>query len=197
MADGANEPDFWARLLAPRDPAYRALIDDELIQIQDAVHTTAYEIALAISPRRQELDGVPDRVRQNILAAPDVQLAVLHVLHQMQKATDHQAANAARLAGHTGMSYTKLGAAWGLTRQAARLKWPEAVPPRGRQSQETVEFAYADGSAVAHYDPETGAWWYIATGADDEYEESEPVFSTSTDATAAATAFLIAHSKPQ
>ncbi|WP_326809658.1 hypothetical protein OHB04_40695 (plasmid) [Streptomyces sp. NBC_01775] len=102
----------------------------------------------------------------------------------------------AKIAGHQGATYPKIGAAWSITRQAARTKWPDAVPARG-QGHEAIPFGYADGSAVVHHDPEAVAWWYIATGADGQYEESEPAHDTSTDATAAATAFLIQHSAPR
>ncbi|MFF8993977.1 hypothetical protein ACF09H_29435 [Streptomyces sp. NPDC014983] len=115
------------------------------------------------------------------------------MLRQVDRTVQEQAANAAKIAGHQGASYTKLGAAWGITRQSARVKWPDAVPARGQQTHEPIPLVYAGGTATIHHDSKADAWWYIADGADGRHEECEPVHTTSTDATAAATAYLIAH----
>ncbi|GAA1505062.1 hypothetical protein GCM10009730_05300 [Streptomyces albidochromogenes] len=53
----------------------------------------------------------------------------------------------------------------------------------------------AGGGAVIHHDPDAGARWSAATGADHQDEESEALYGTSAEAVARATEFLSAHAR--
>lgn len=195
MEKPKDDPEFWTDINTLRDPAYTEFDPDDLIGLHDILKETVDGLASVISVRDQAYRKAGQEPPPGVVISGDYQLAVLHVLRQVDRAVQEQAANAAKIAGHQGASYTKLGAAWGVTRQSARTKWPDAVPARGQQVHEPIPLAYAGGTAAIHHDPEADAWWYIANGADGRHEECEPVHTTSTDATAAATAFLIAHTK--
>lgn len=54
----------------------------------------------------------------------------------------------AKAAGPQGAGYTRIGTAWGVTRQAARTKWKEAAPDRGGQAARPIPLAFADGTAT-------------------------------------------------
>ncbi|MEU8893578.1 hypothetical protein [Streptomyces sp. NPDC048442] len=163
-------------------------MDDKVL---DAVRALAEGIstrALAYRTAGKPFDAA-------LMAAPDVQLAMLRALYEAKQSVDRLAESAATVAGRSGASYGQLGAAWGgLKRQSARLKWPHAVVKKS--AGESVPLSYAGGTAVIHHDPEADAWWYAATGADGQEEESEAVGSTAAEAIARATEFLLAHAKP-
>lgn len=59
----------------------------------------------------------------------------------------------AKAAGPQGVGYTRIGTAWGVTRQAARTKWKEAAPDRGGQVARAIRLAFADGAATLSYAP--------------------------------------------
>lgn len=119
-------------------------------------------------------------------------VTTLRALYEAKQSVDRLAESAATVAGRSGASYAQLGAAWGgIKRQSARLKWPHAVVKR--PAGESIPLRYAGGSAVVHHDPDADAWWYVATAADEQAEESEAVHGTYAEAIAGATEFLLAH----
>ncbi|MFI9824388.1 hypothetical protein ACIHFC_28645 [Streptomyces sp. NPDC052013] len=191
-----DDPQFWQDINTPRDPAYTEPDPEDLVQLKDAVYEAVGDLATRISVREQAYRAAGHEAPDGVVLSGDYQLTLLYVLHHVTGLVEQMAADAAKIAGHQDVSYTKLGAAWGgITRQSARTKWPDAVPARGRQQQDPVPFEYAGGQATVYHDAEAGAWWYIAAGADGKHEESGSDFDTHTAATAAATAFLIQHAK--
>lgn len=195
MEKPKDDAEFWTDINTLRDPAYTEFDPDDLVGLRDTLTETVNGLASLISARVHAYRVAGQEPPAGVVISGDYQLAVLHVLRHVDRTVQELAASAAKIAGHQGASYTKLGAAWGVTRQSARTKWPDAVPSRGQQTQEPIPLAYAGGTAAIHHDPDADAWSYIANGADGRHEECEPVHTTSTDATAAATAFLIAHAK--
>lgn len=160
-------------------------------RVLDAVRALAERIstrALAYGAAGKPFDPV-------LMAAPDVQLALLRALYEAKLAVDRLAESAATVAGRSGANYAQLGAAWGgIKRQSARLKWPHAVVRKS--AKESIPLRYAGGTAVVHHDVDADAWWYTATGADQQGAESEPVHGTYAEAIAGATEFLLAHALP-
>jgi hypothetical protein len=127
---------------------------------------------------------------------PLVELVTLkHVAEELEG----MAAAAAKAAGAKGASYADLGAAWGITRQAARKRWPGAVDPNSaRGGRKSVDITAFGGKARVGYDPADGGWWWVAAAAnganrDTGLEEGAPTYDTSEDAAAAAGAFLAAN----
>lgn len=107
--------------------------------------TTAEEAALdkalldALNPlasaMRARATGLPEE-RMWDADPVDVTLSILTAWKVVDAEVKRLTAIAARTAGSYGASYEQLGAAWGITRQGARKKWPEAVerpPPRQRR----------------------------------------------------------------
>ncbi|MFF8401739.1 hypothetical protein ACF06P_08910 [Streptomyces sp. NPDC015684] len=187
--------DPWKDISTPRDPAYTEPDPDDLIELNDAVVQAVRAVAERISTRHQAHRAAGEEPPAQVVLAGDYQLAVLAVLHQVSRDVEKMASDAASMAGHQGISYTKLGAAWGgITRQSARTKWPEAVSPRSSgKPQAPTPFEYAGGHATVYQDAETGDWWYLAVGADGAYEESPRDHESQAVATAVAATFLTSH----
>ncbi|MFE9649950.1 hypothetical protein ACFYO0_38740 [Streptomyces sp. NPDC006365] len=104
------------------------------------------------------------------------------------------AARSARIAGAKGASYADLGAAWKISRQAARKRWPGAVTPqKGRAG--SSHFKAFGGEALITWRPEEGTWWWIAKAASGRGDEApeEVTYDSSEEAAAAAGAFLAAN----
>ncbi|GAA3487091.1 hypothetical protein [Streptomyces cremeus] len=186
------DPDFWAAVTAQVVPAWAEPTLDDSLAMDDRVLDAVRALAQGISTRAAAYRAAGKDFDPVLMAAPDVQLAVLRSLYEAKRSVDRLAESAATAAGRSGATYVQLGAAWGgLKRQSARLKWPHAVVKRA--AGESVPLAYAGGSAVIHHDPDADAWWYTATGADRTEEESEAVHATSAEAIARATEFLLGH----
>ncbi|CAM5441886.1 hypothetical protein GCM10010329_51510 [Streptomyces spiroverticillatus] len=189
---GKNDPTFWSTVTAQVEPAWAEPTLDDSLAMDDKVLDAVRALAQRISTRATAYREAGKEFDPVLMAAPDVQLAVLRSLYEAKQSVDRLAESAATAAGRTGASYVQLGAAWGgLKRQSARLKWPHAVVKR--TSGESIPLAYAGGDAVIHHDPDADAWWYAATGADRQEEESPAVYATSAEAIARATEFLLGH----
>lgn len=104
------------------------------------------------------------------------------------------AARSARIAGAKGASYAGLGSAWGISRQAARKRWPGAVTPE-RMLAGSSYFKAFGGEALITWRPEEGTWWWIANAASGRGDEApeEVTYGSSEEAAAAAGAFLAAN----
>lgn len=190
-----GDENFWTTVLAPVEPAWREPGDDDTFAMDEQVLDAARALAERISTRALAYRTADRPFDAALMAAPDVQLALLRSLHEAKLSVDRLAESAAAVAGRGGASYTQLGAAWGgIKRQSARLKWPHAVPKKS--AGESIPLHYAGGDAVIHHDPGTDAWWYTATGADLRQDESEAEHRTSAEAIARATEFLLAHARP-
>ncbi|TGA95697.1 hypothetical protein [Streptomyces sp. MZ04] len=189
-----NDENFWTTVMAQVEPAWSEPTEDDAFTMDDEVLDAVRALARRISTRALAYRTADKPFDPALMAAPDVQLALLRALYEAKQSVDRLAESAATVAGRGGASYAQLGAAWGgMKRQSARLKWPHAVVKRS--AGESIPLRYAGGTAVMHHDPDADAWWYTATGADGQEEESAAVCETSAEATARATEFLLAHAK--
>ncbi|MFE4454400.1 hypothetical protein [Streptomyces sp. NPDC056796] len=192
---GKDDETFWATVMTPVDPAWNEPTRDDAFSMDDRVLDAVRALAERLSTRAEAYRAAGRSFDPALMAAPDVQLALLRALYEARQSVDRLAESAATVAGRGGASYTQLGAAWGgIKRQSARLKWPHAVARR--TAGQSLPLQYAGGSAVIHHDPDADAWWYTATAADQREEESEAVHGTSTEAIARATEYLLAHALP-
>ncbi|WP_351229996.1 hypothetical protein [Streptomyces sp. NPDC002133] len=188
-----DDPDFWTRILALREPAWREPGEDDLLNLQDDIFEAVQQLASRISLRAQDYRAAGQDLPDAAIAAPDYQLAVLRALHTAQRTIDTFAATAAKNAGHTGASYTKLGAAWGgITRQSARLRWPDAVHKRGTAPQ-PIELELAGGHAEISELPDGAGYTWEAVGYDEAVAEENEACATVAEAAAQAGAFLQLH----
>ncbi|MFF0058399.1 hypothetical protein ACFYR2_29005 [Streptomyces microflavus] len=187
-----HDENFWTVVMTQVDPAWTEPGYDDTVLMDEKVLEAVRVLAERISTRALAYRTAGKPFGAALAAAPDVQLATLRALYEAKQSVDRLAESAATVAGRGGASYSQLGAAWGgIKRQSARLKWPHAVVKRS--AGESVPLHYAGGSAVIHHDPGVDAWWFTATGADRQEEESEAVHSTSAEAIARATEFLLTH----
>ncbi|MFD5098030.1 hypothetical protein [Streptomyces albidochromogenes] len=190
-----DDEDFWAGVMTLVEPSWNEPTEDDSIAMDDDVLSAVRALAVRISTRALAYRAAGKPFDPALMAAPDVQLALLRALYEAKGSVDRLAESAATVAGRSGASYSQLGAAWGgIKRQSARLKWPHAVVRKS--AGESVPLRYAGGDAVIHHDPDADAWWYAATGADHQDEESEALYGTSAEAIARATEFLLAHARP-
>ncbi|MER7699231.1 MULTISPECIES: hypothetical protein [unclassified Streptomyces] len=190
-----SDGSFWTTVLTPVDPAWNDPGDDDTFAMDEQVLDAVRALTERISTRAVAYRTAGKPFDAALMAAPDVQLAMLRSLYEAKRSVDRLAESAATVAGRGGSSYTQLGAAWGgIKRQSARLKWPHAVPKKS--AGESIPLHYAGGDAVIHHDSGADAWWYVATGADSQEDESEAVHSTSAEAIARATEFLLTHARP-
>ncbi|MGW7413803.1 hypothetical protein [Streptomyces sp. NPDC054863] len=190
-----NDDAFWSAVTTLVEPAWSEPTGDDSFAMDDKVLDAVRALAEGISTRARAYRAAGKHFDAALMASPDVQLAMLRALYEAKQSVERLAESAATAAGRSGASYGQLGASWGgLKRQSARLKWPHAVVRRS--AGESVPLSYAGGEAVIHHDPDADAWWYVATGADGQEEESAAVDRTSAEAVARATEFLLAHVKP-
>ncbi|MGW1013195.1 hypothetical protein ACWD4X_24545 [Streptomyces termitum] len=190
-----TDDDFWTAVSNLVEPPWNEPTQRDAFTMDEQVHDAVRALAERISTRLlayRAADKTPDPV---LMAAPDVQLALLRALYEAKLAVDRLAESAATVAGRGGANYAQLGAAWGgIKRQSARVKWPHAVVRK--TAAESIPLSYAGGTAVVHHDAESEAWWYTATAADRQERESEPVHGSYAEAIAGATEFLLAHALP-
>lgn len=190
-----DDDGFWASVMAQVEPAWSEPTEDDAFTMDDEVLDAVRALAERISTRALAYRDAGKAFDRALMAAPDVQLALLRSLYEAKRSVDRLAESAATVAGRSGASYTQLGAAWGgIRRQSARLKWPHAVAKKS--ASESIPLRYAGGTAVIHHDPDADAWWYTATAADQQETESEAVHGTYAEAIAGATEFLLAHGEP-
>ncbi|MFF9344766.1 MULTISPECIES: hypothetical protein [unclassified Streptomyces] len=186
---------FWTAFSTLVEPPWREPTQDDAFTMDERVLDAVRALAEGISTRLLAYRAAGKPGDPVLMAAPDVQLALLRALYEAKRSVDRLAESAATVAGRSGANYAQLGAAWGgIKRQSARLKWPHAVVRKS--AAESIPLHYAGGTAVVHHDVDADAWWYVATGADQREEESEPVHGTYAEAIAGATEFLLAHTVP-
>lgn len=191
-----SESPFWTRLLDLRDPAWTDPTEEQQQQLEAAVQRLAYQLGAEIWSRADEITDMPPRVREQVTGAPDRHLATLRALRAVKDAADAVAALLAVDAGHRGAGYPQLGKAWGITRQAARLRWPGAVSAINEaNNREPIHFEMYGGEARVSFHPEEGGWWWIATAANRKVQEApaDLTYDTSEEAAAAAGVFLAAN----
>ncbi|MFE4358374.1 MULTISPECIES: hypothetical protein [unclassified Kitasatospora] len=120
----------------------------------------------------------------------EVALSVLSAWKLVDAEVKLLTAGAAATAGSYGASYEQLGAAWGITRQGARKKWPEAV---SRPAARPGLLELFGGTAELAEDETSGGWRWTATGADGATGGAAAGHRTREEAAAHAGAFLAAH----
>ncbi|MFJ6622772.1 hypothetical protein ACIQOW_34975 [Kitasatospora sp. NPDC091335] len=146
---------------------------------------------LAAAVRSRASGGLPAERMWN--AEPvEVALSVLSAWKLVDAEVKRLTAVAAATAGSYGAGYEQLGAAWGITRQGARKKWPEAVsrPPARPGSLELF-----GGTAELDEDEASGGWRWTAVGADGATGEASTGLRSREEAAAHAGAFLAAHAE--
>ncbi|MGW1408406.1 hypothetical protein [Streptomyces sp. NPDC002403] len=124
-----------------------------------------------------------------------VTLSILTTWKVVDAEVKRLTAIAARTAGSYGASYEQLGAAWGITRQGARKKWPDAIDRSLPAESEPSVIELCGGSAELSRDPSSGGWRWVGQGADGTRDEagSTQYYATKEEAAAHAGAFLREH----
>lgn len=145
--------------------------------------------------------GSPDSEQDVLdLTRPEIPLAKLIVCKHASEELDVLTERFARAAGAAGANYAELGTAWGISRQAARKRWPGAVSAvNERANKEPIHFEAFGGEARVAFHPEDGGWWWIGQGANRSQGDAgdEVTYDTSEEAAAAAGAFLAANQTPR
>jgi hypothetical protein len=186
MGNGASE--FWAG-----EPYFEDLTEAQGKQLRSQLLAVARELAAQVSPRLRDLPK-GDRTTQNLSVGLPGQLALLRVLRELAPAAEELATEVAFRAGNVGANYRQLGEAWGITRQSARKKWPDAMRSAPPEETTGFEIEIAGGVARILFDREIPGWTWTATGADGRTEPSRIARSTSNEAAAYAGAWLQEHS---
>ncbi|GGR14307.1 hypothetical protein [Streptomyces roseolus] len=158
---------------------------EELTGLESALYEALNPLAAALrarttgQPEEQMWHGEPVDIALSVLAAWKV------VDQEVKRLT----AVAAGTAGSYGASYEQLGAAWGITRQGARKKWPDAVT---RPAPGATSLALFGGRAELA--PSDDAWTWTATAADGTRSDTAAA-PTKEEAAALAGAFLKEHAR--
>ncbi|MEV5479993.1 MULTISPECIES: hypothetical protein [Streptomyces] len=129
----------------------------------------------------------------------EVTLSVLAAWKVVDTEVKQLTAVAATTAGSCGASYKQMGAVWGITRQGARKKWPDAVPrPAAAAAQTGAMLELFGGTAELVQDPSSGGWAWAGEGADETRGAAEggTWYATKEEAAAHAGAFLREHAAP-
>lgn len=189
-----SDDEFWFDSDAMADP-WRPPHAAEAAWMQDQLRELACKIAGRISARGQEclVNGHEPSAMAELFA--DWQLAYLHALRRVHEAAEALAAEAALMGGGMGATYGHLGSAWGISKQAARKKWPGAVDDGSGQPEKITVERYG-GVAEITYLPDRCAWGWTAHGDDGTHREAEEVYTVRWIAMSAAEDFLRDHAVP-
>ncbi|MFJ2866518.1 hypothetical protein [Kitasatospora sp. NPDC087314] len=141
---------------------------------------------LAAAVRSRETGLPEDRMWHGEPA--EVALSVLAAWKVVDAEVKRLTAIAAGTAGSYGASYEQLGAAWGITRQGARKKWPDARP-----AAQPGRLELFGGTAELVQDAESGGWHWTGVGADGALGAADRGYPAKEEAAAHAGAFLKEH----
>ncbi|MEU0400504.1 hypothetical protein ABZ318_09640 [Streptomyces sp. NPDC006197] len=163
---------------------------EEQAELDKALYDALNPLASAIRSRETGLsvdrmwEANPVEVALSVLAAWKV------VDVQVKRLTERAAATA----GSYGASYEQLGAVWGITRQGARKKWPDAVSRPASAAAGRSTLALFGGTAELVQSP-SGDWSWTGKGADGAFGTvaGETLYTTAEEAAAHAGAFLKEH----
>lgn len=171
-----------------------------MVVAMTAVEITAEEQAELAKALLDALNPLAAAVRSRGTGLPEermwhadpaeVALSVLSAWKVVDSEVKRLAATAAATAGSYGASYEQLGAAWGITRQGARKKWPEAV---SRPAARPGSLELFGGTFELVEDRASGGWRWTAVGADGVSGEAVISHPTREEAAAHAGAFLAEH----
>jgi hypothetical protein len=192
-----DAPDYEA-FMAPRDPAWAEPTQEQLTAFRKQLRATVAALADELSVR----DTSPGRPDPDlpVRSTPDWQLAMLRALRIARDEVEPMTEQYARGAGGGGVNYPQIGDAWGVSRQAARKKWPGAVVAiNPHANKEPIEVEAFGGSARVAWHPEDGGWWWIGQAANGRQADAgdEVTYDTSEEALAHAGAFLSVNSTPK
>ncbi|MFE4333775.1 hypothetical protein ACFRQM_31410 [Streptomyces sp. NPDC056831] len=161
---------------------------------------TALDTALleALNPlatsMRARATGLPE---DHMWAADpsDVALSILSTWKVVDEEVKRLTAIAAQTAGAHGASYERMGAAWGITRQGARKKWPDAVDKSAATEMGASSLELFGGTAELFRDTSSDGWRWKGRGADGTCSEDNGALTLATkeEAAAHAGAFLKEH----
>ncbi|MFE6974203.1 hypothetical protein [Streptomyces sp. NPDC057682] len=166
---------------------------DEQTALTKALGEALHPLAVSM---RSRATGLPEE-RMWDADPVEVALSVLTAWKAVDLEVKRLTAIAAGTAGAYGANYEQLGAAWGITRQGARKKWPGAVTrPAPDPGRENVALDLFGGTAGLARVPSTGHWSWTGEGADGVRGASAPdaPCATREEAAAHAGAFLKEHS---
>ncbi|GHI04162.1 hypothetical protein [Streptomyces cellostaticus] len=130
----------------------------------------------------------------------EVALSVLAAWKVVDAEVKQLTAIAAGTAGSYGASCEQMGAAWGITRQGARKKWPDAVSrPAATAAQPNAALELCGGTAELIQQPSSGGWRWAGKAADGMRgaADADTGYATKEEAAAHAGAFLMAHAHVQ
>ncbi|MER7057259.1 MULTISPECIES: hypothetical protein [unclassified Streptomyces] len=159
---------------------------EEQAELDKALYDTLNPLASAIRSRETGLSA--DRMWD---ASPvEVALSVLAAWKVMDGEVKRLTERAAVTAGSYGASYEQLGAVWGITRQGARKKWPDAVSRPAPTTAGKSTLALFGGTAELVRSP-SGGWGWTGRGADGASGTADGApYATAEEAAAHAGAFL-------
>lgn len=189
-----TEAAFWDDVLTSRNPAYGEPTGDDVIRLQDELHTAVRTFAHAVSTRIAEYRAQGAEVPQTVEFAPDLALSHLYACHQAERMIKELIQETGHRAGVSGATYAQLGAACGITKQAARLRWPTST--RRTDGGDPMAFELAGGTAHVSEREEGGFVWE-ATGADGTAGSSLAPYGRQAEAAAHAGSFLALHATDQ
>ncbi|MFD9067074.1 hypothetical protein ACFVZ3_36760 [Kitasatospora purpeofusca] len=165
---------------------------EERAELVKALTDALDPLAAAIRSRRS---GLPT-ARMWDADPVEVTLSVLAAWKVVDAEAKRLTALAAATAGSYGANYEQLGAVWGMTRQGARKKWPDAVPrPAAAGARTGATLELFGGTAELTQDPPSGGWAWTAEGADGTHGTAGDGtwYATKEEAAAHAGAFLREH----
>ena len=162
----------------------------EQAELDKALYDALNPLASAIRSRETGLPA--DRMWE---ADPvEVALSILAAWKVVDVEIKRLAEQAAATAGSYGASYEQLGAVWGITRQGARKKWPDAVSRPAPAAAGRSTLALFGGTAELVQSP-SGDWRWAGKGADGASGTATDgtLYATAEEAAAHAGAFLKEH----
>ncbi|MCN9244950.1 hypothetical protein NGF19_29910 [Streptomyces sp. RY43-2] len=168
------------------------ITQEERTELEKALYDALNPLASAIRSRES---GLPE-ARMWAADPVDVTLSVLAAWKVVDAEVKRLTAVAAATAGSYGASYEQMGAVWGITRQGARKKWPDAVTrPATAEAPTGATLKLFGGVAELVQDPSSGGWTWAAEGADKTRggAEEDIWYATKEEAAAHAGAFLREH----
>ncbi|MER8044636.1 hypothetical protein [Streptomyces sp. NPDC094032] len=134
---------------------------EEQTELEKALYDALNPLASAIRSRQTGLS-----VERMWDADPvDVALSVLAAWKVMDAEVRRLTAHAAATAGSYGANYEQMGAVWGITRQGARKKWPDAISRPAPATPGRSTLALFGGAAELLQAP-SGDWSWTGVGAD-------------------------------
>ncbi|MER5433492.1 hypothetical protein [Streptomyces sp. NPDC002588] len=165
---------------------------EEQAELGKALHDALTPLASAI---RSRASGLPED-RMWAADPVEVTLSVLAAWKVVDTEVKRLTAIAAGTAGSYGASYEQMGSVWGITRQGARKKWPDAVSrPPAASAHGSTPLELCGGTAELTPEPSSGGWRWTGQGADGTHgtSDGDTSYATKEEAAAHAGAFLREH----